>query len=66
MIAEISRAGRAEGVFFCPEGAACLAALRRLVAEGWITPDETILVFNTASGLKYLDVLPRGNSMRGK
>ncbi|MDZ4343867.1 MAG: threonine synthase [Candidatus Binatia bacterium] len=28
MLAEIPRAARTEGVFFCPEGAACVAALR--------------------------------------
>ena len=59
MLAEIPRAGRAEGLFFCPEGAACIAALRRLVATGWIAPDDEVLIFNTATGLKYLDVIQR-------
>ncbi|HXG51542.1 MAG TPA: threonine synthase [candidate division Zixibacteria bacterium] len=58
MLSEIARAGRTEGIFFCPEGAACIAALRRLLEQGWIAPDEEVLIFNTASGLKYLDVLP--------
>jgi threonine synthase len=57
MLAEIPRVGKAEGIFFCPEGAACVAALRRLLADRWITPDDEVLIFNTASGLKYLDVL---------
>jgi threonine synthase len=56
ILAEIPRAGQAEGVFFCPEGAACLAALRRLTANEWIHRDNEVLIFNTASGLKYLDV----------
>jgi threonine synthase len=59
MLAEIPLVGKAEGIFFCPEGAACVAALRHLVANGWIKPDEEILIFNTASGLKYLDVIQR-------
>jgi threonine synthase len=59
MLAEISRAGKAEGIFFCPEGAACVAALRRLVENKWIQPADEVLIFNTASGLKYLDVIPR-------
>lgn len=59
MLAEIPRAGKAEGIFFCPEGAACVAALRRLIVSGWIKPDDDVLIFNTASGLKYLDVIPR-------
>ncbi|MGH7775004.1 MAG: threonine synthase [Candidatus Binatia bacterium] len=57
MVAGIVQVGRLEGLFFCPEGGACVAALRRLVQHGWIKPTETVLIFNTASGLKYLDVL---------
>jgi threonine synthase len=59
MLAEIPRVGAAEGIFFCPEGAACVAALRRLIKNKWVKPDEEVLIFNTASGLKYLDVIRR-------
>jgi threonine synthase len=59
MLAEIPRVGKAEGIFFCPEGAACVVALRRLVENRWISPADEVLIFNTASGLKYLDVIPR-------
>jgi threonine synthase len=59
MLTEIHRVGKAEGIFFCPEGAACVAALRRLVKSGWIKPDDEVLIFNTASGLKYLDVIQK-------
>jgi threonine synthase len=59
MLAEIPRVGKAEGIFFCPEGAACLAALRRLAGNGWIKPADEVVIFNTASGLKYLDVIRR-------
>jgi threonine synthase len=57
MLAEIPRAGQAEGIFFCPEGAACIAALRRLIERRWIKSTDAVLLFNTASGLKYLDVI---------
>ena len=57
MLAEIPHAGKTEGIFFCPEGAACIAALRRLIARQWINPSDEVVIFNTASGLKYLDVL---------
>ena len=57
MLAEIPRVGKAEGVFFCPEGAASVAALRRLLKAGWIKPDDGVVIFNTASGLKYLDIV---------
>jgi threonine synthase len=62
MLAEIPRIGRAEGIFFCPEGAACVAALRHLTQQAWIKPVDEVLLFNTASGLKYLDVLQGGLS----
>jgi threonine synthase len=57
MLAEIPRVGRAEGIFFCPEGAACVAALRQLTQQSWIQPTDEVVIFNTATGLKYLDVL---------
>lgn len=43
-----------EGIFAAPEGAATLAALIHLVDQGWIQPDERIVLFNTGTGLKYL------------
>jgi threonine synthase len=43
-----------EGLLAAPEGAATWAALRRLVAQGWIGPQERVVLFNTGSGLKYL------------
>ncbi|HEY9075466.1 MAG TPA: threonine synthase [Anaerolineaceae bacterium] len=43
-----------EGIFAAPEGAATLAALRRLLADGWLSDHEKIILFNTGSGLKYI------------
>jgi threonine synthase len=43
-----------EGIFAAPEGAATLAALIRLVEQGWVEPHERIVLFNTGTGLKYL------------
>jgi threonine synthase len=57
LIEAIKLCGRLEGLFLCPEGAACLPALRSLVRAGWIDPDEKVVVFNTGTGLKYLEVL---------
>ncbi len=45
--------GAATGVFPAPEGAACLAAQVRLLEDGWIRRDESVLLFNTGTGLKY-------------
>jgi len=47
--------GRMEGIFPAPEGAATLAALEILIGQKWVHPDERIVLFNTGSGLKYLD-----------
>ncbi len=44
-----------EGIFAAPEGAATLAALQELIRQGWVQPEERIVLFNTGSGLKYLD-----------
>jgi threonine synthase len=44
-----------EGIFAAPEGAATLAALYQLIQQKWIDPQERIILFNTGSGLKYLD-----------
>jgi threonine synthase len=65
MLAEITRVGRAEGIFFCPEAAACVAALRRLIQQAWVRPSDEVLIFNTASGLKYLDVLQPAHGRKG-
>lgn len=46
--------GRMEGIFAAPEGAATLAGLIRLSGTGWIRPDERVVLFNTGTGLKYL------------
>src|SRR5215471_17843668 len=46
--------GSAEGVFCAPEGAACLPALRKLMSEGLVSSNETVVLFNTGSGVKYL------------
>jgi threonine synthase len=46
---------RAEGIFSAPEGAATLAALKELISRGWVQKEEKIVLFNTGSGLKYLD-----------
>jgi threonine synthase len=45
---------RTEGLLACPEGAATLAALRHLLAKGWLRKTETVVLFNTGAGLKYI------------
>ena len=46
---------REEGIFAAPEGAACVAALEKLLADGFLKPEERIVIYNTGAGLKYLE-----------
>jgi threonine synthase len=46
-----------EGAFVCPEGAAVLAALKRLRDEDWLKAGETAVLLNTGAGIKYPDAL---------
>ena len=43
----------AEGCFVCPEGGATLAALRQLLASGEVKRSESVVLYDTGSGLKY-------------
>jgi threonine synthase len=44
-----------EGIFVAPEGAACVAALEKLLARGFLKKEERIAIYNTGAGLKYLE-----------
>ncbi|HEY6969583.1 MAG TPA: threonine synthase [Candidatus Angelobacter sp.] len=46
-----------EGVFAAPEGAASLAAYKILVQQKFLTANDRVVLFNTGSGLKYIDVI---------
>lgn len=43
-----------DGILASFESAATAAALARLVNQKWIRPEEKVVIFSTASGLKYL------------
>jgi len=44
-----------EGLFIAPEGAACVSALEKLLANGFLKSEEKIVIYNTGAGLKYLE-----------
>ena len=46
-----------EGIFACPEGAAALAAYKQLLGTGFLNASDKVVLFNTGSGYKYLDVM---------
>ena len=56
ILAAVRELYETEGIFACPEGAACVAALPILKDAGFFRGSETIVLFNTGSGLKYMDV----------
>jgi len=55
LLAAVREIGAAEGIFVAPEGAACLPALRRLVERGDVKPHESVVLFNTGAGVKYME-----------
>jgi threonine synthase len=57
MMSSLRRWAEMEGVFAAPEGAASLAAYCKLRASGFFQANDTVVLFNTGSGLKYLDVI---------
>jgi threonine synthase len=52
--ASIELAG-STGIFPAPEGGACVAALRKLLSTGFLRPADRIVIYNTGTGLKYLE-----------
>jgi threonine synthase len=55
IVAGVKDAARAEGLFMAPEGGACIAGLRKLRSSGHLSPDDSIVVFNTGTGFKYTE-----------
>jgi threonine synthase len=55
LVKAVGEIGAATGIFTAPEGAACLPALRRLIDDGAVNEGETVVLFNTGSGVKYLE-----------
>ncbi|MGI8654881.1 MAG: threonine synthase [Pyrinomonadaceae bacterium] len=55
LIAATREIGAAEGLFVAPEGAACLPALRKLIARNFIDAGDQVVLFNTGAGVKYLE-----------
>jgi threonine synthase len=53
LLAALAETARLEGAFICPEGAAGVAAIRRLRESGWIDPGDEVVLLNTGAGLNY-------------
>jgi len=55
LLAATREIGASEGIFCAPEGAACLPALRKLIESGQVKAEERVVLFNTGSGIKYME-----------
>ena len=58
LLADQRAVARLEGCFICPEGAACVTAVRQLRDSGWLSVDDEVLLLNTGTGLKYPATVP--------
>jgi len=57
IVAGVKDAARTEGLFMAPEGGACVAALRKLRSSGHLSPEDSIVAFNTGTGFKYVETM---------
>ncbi|MBV8356922.1 MAG: threonine synthase [Deltaproteobacteria bacterium] len=57
IVESIREVARLEGLFVCPEGAAAVAAFKHLAAQGYLHPEQRVVLFNTGSGLKYAELV---------
>jgi threonine synthase len=52
------RVASTEGIAVCPETAVCFDCLEQLLADGRVSPDEHVVVFNTGAAQKYPETVP--------
>jgi threonine synthase len=57
ILAAVRHWASVEGVFAAPEGAASLVAYQKLLASGFFGADDKVVLFNTGSAYKYLDMI---------
>ncbi len=55
---------RNEGLLLSPEGAAATAAYDHLIADGFLSPSDRVVVFNTGAGLKYVDMIAKAIGLK--
>ena len=57
LLACVDEMASSTGIFPAPEGAATLAGLKQLVGDGWIASEDRVVLFNTGTGLKYIEAM---------
>jgi threonine synthase len=71
LLADVRLAGRLEGMFLSPEGAATVTAARALRKSGWLSASDEVVLLNTGAGLIYpetvsvegVETLPRDGTL---
>jgi threonine synthase len=58
ILSDLRQLGRDEGMWLCPEGAACLTGVRHLLDSGWLDANAQVVVVNTGAGGKYPETVP--------
>ncbi len=66
ILAGVRTLARLEGIFACPEGGAVIAALPKLLERGVLKGEDTMILFNTGTAMKYLDVLTQAFDVASK
>ena len=59
IMAGVKEMASTEGIFAAPEGGAALAAYKQLLEKGFLAAADKVVLFNTGSGYKYLDVFAK-------
>jgi threonine synthase len=57
ILAAVRHWASVEGIFAAPEGAASLVAYQKLLASGFFGANDKVVLFNTGSAYKYLDMI---------
>jgi threonine synthase len=55
IVAGVKEAAANEGLFMAPESGACVAAARKLKISGHLSPDDSVVLFDTGIGYKYVE-----------
>ena len=66
LLACVDEMASATGIFPAPEGAATLAGLKKLVEGGWIASEDRVVLFNTGTGLKYIETMAAADHAAGR
>jgi threonine synthase len=55
IVAGVKQAAATQGLFMAPEGGACVAAARKLKSSGHLSADDSVVIFDTGTGYKYVE-----------